>query len=108
MNKKSQHQKLSLFHHFPQDLNHQLNAKKPLKLPKKLKQTPHTLPKEWLNFSKNLNPTNALKKPILNELATIQSKWWERQELNLRPKRYERPALTTELLSHAWQILHQN
>jgi hypothetical protein len=30
--------------------------------------------------------------------------WWARQDSNLRPDRYERPALTAELRAHGWSI----
>ena len=30
-------------------------------------------------------------------------RWWARQDLNPRPSRYERPALTAELQAHAGQ-----
>ncbi len=31
-----------------------------------------------------------------------ESEWWARRDLNPRPRRYERPALTTELQAHPW------
>ena len=35
-------------------------------------------------------------------MLEFERRWWARQDLNLQPSRYERPALTIELRAPPW------
>ena len=60
-----------------------------------------TLSRQQRPYAGYLNPRNARKtRAIPQRLAnagSYRSAWWARQDSNLQPDRYERPALTIEL-----------
>ena len=64
-----------------------------------------------LGFGKNDNCKNLEARQSLTQKRVAchpklrrSAGWWARRELNSRPRRYEHPALTTELLARLLKI----